>query len=70
MTRPAYFERLLRFLRRKGRSREDAEDLIQEGLAALSGGDVPLVPHGADTGGPARGSVVNESVWPCRRFGK
>jgi RNA polymerase sigma factor (sigma-70 family) len=27
---PAYFRRLLTFLRRKGRSHEDAEDLIQE----------------------------------------
>jgi hypothetical protein len=27
---PASFDRLLRFLMRKGRSREDAEDLIQE----------------------------------------
>lgn len=33
--RPAYFERLLRFLRRKGRSREDAEDLIQEAMLRL-----------------------------------
>jgi RNA polymerase sigma-70 factor (ECF subfamily) len=34
-SRPAYFARLLRFLRRKGRSREDAEDLIQEALLRL-----------------------------------
>jgi len=33
--RPAYFERLLKFLRRKGRSREDAEDLIQEAMLRL-----------------------------------
>lgn len=33
--RPAYFERLLRFLRRKGRSLEDAEDLIQEAMLRL-----------------------------------
>ncbi len=33
--RPAHFERLLRFLRRKGRSREDAEDLIQEAMLRL-----------------------------------
>jgi RNA polymerase sigma factor (sigma-70 family) len=34
-SRPAHFERLLRFLRRKGRSREDAEDLIQEAMLRL-----------------------------------
>jgi len=33
--RPAYFERLLKFLRRKGRSREDAEDLTQGFFARL-----------------------------------
>jgi RNA polymerase sigma factor (sigma-70 family) len=33
--RPAYFAHLLRFLRRKGRSREDAEDLIQEAMLRL-----------------------------------
>jgi RNA polymerase sigma factor (sigma-70 family) len=33
--RPLHFERLLRFLRRKGRSREDAEDLIQEAMLRL-----------------------------------
>jgi RNA polymerase sigma factor (sigma-70 family) len=35
LTRPAYFARLLRFLRRKGSSREDAEDLIQEAMLRL-----------------------------------
>src|SRR5271170_372468 len=35
ISRPAHFARLLRFLRRKGRSREDAEDLIQEALLRL-----------------------------------
>jgi RNA polymerase sigma factor (sigma-70 family) len=35
MSRPRYFERLLRFLRRKGRSVEDAEDLIQEAMLRL-----------------------------------
>jgi RNA polymerase sigma factor (sigma-70 family) len=30
------FKRLLKFLRRKGRSREDAEDLIQEAMLRLS----------------------------------
>jgi RNA polymerase sigma-70 factor (ECF subfamily) len=34
-SRPAYFERLLRLLRRKGRSHEDAEDLIQEAMLRL-----------------------------------
>jgi RNA polymerase sigma-70 factor (ECF subfamily) len=33
--RPAYFARLLKFLRNKGRSREDAEDLIQEAMLRL-----------------------------------
>ena len=33
--RPAHFERLLRFLRRMGRSREDAEDLIQEAMLRM-----------------------------------
>jgi RNA polymerase sigma-70 factor (ECF subfamily) len=35
MSRPAHFKRLLRFLRRKGRSQEDAEDLIQEAMLRL-----------------------------------
>ena len=35
MSRPEHFKRLLRFLRRKGRSREDAEDLIQEAMLRL-----------------------------------
>jgi RNA polymerase sigma factor (sigma-70 family) len=34
-SRPTHFKRLLRFLRRKGRSREDAEDLIQEAMLRL-----------------------------------
>ena len=33
--RPAYFQRLMKFLRRKGRSYEDAEDLIQEAMLRL-----------------------------------
>jgi RNA polymerase sigma factor (sigma-70 family) len=33
--RPPLFERLLKFLRRKGRSHEDAEDLIQEAMLRL-----------------------------------
>lgn len=32
---PVHFERLLKFLRRKGRSYEDAEDLIQEAMLRL-----------------------------------
>jgi RNA polymerase sigma factor (sigma-70 family) len=34
-SRPAHFERLLNFLRRRGRSHEDAEDLIQEAMLRL-----------------------------------
>jgi RNA polymerase sigma factor (sigma-70 family) len=33
--RPVYFSRLLKFLRDKGKSREDAEDLIQEAMLRL-----------------------------------
>ncbi len=33
--RPEHFGRLLKYLRRKGRSREDAEDLIQEAMLRL-----------------------------------
>ena len=33
--RPEYFDRLLTYLRRKGKSREDAEDLIQEAMLRL-----------------------------------
>lgn len=33
--RPEHFECLFKFLRRKGRSREDAEDLIQEAMLRL-----------------------------------
>jgi RNA polymerase sigma factor (sigma-70 family) len=33
--RPEHFARLLTYLRRKGRSREDAEDLIQEAMLRL-----------------------------------
>jgi RNA polymerase sigma factor (sigma-70 family) len=35
LPRPAHFDRLLRLLRRRGRSREDAEDLIQEAMMRL-----------------------------------
>jgi RNA polymerase sigma-70 factor (ECF subfamily) len=34
-SRPAHFQGLLKFLRRKGRSQEDAEDLIQEAMLRL-----------------------------------
>jgi DNA-directed RNA polymerase specialized sigma24 family protein len=34
-TAPPHFARLLRLLMRKGRSREDAEDLIQEAMLRL-----------------------------------
>jgi DNA-directed RNA polymerase specialized sigma24 family protein len=45
ISRPAYFERLLKLLRRRGRSREDAEDLIQEAMLRLHvyGMEVPVV---------------------------
>ena len=44
-SRPAHFKRLLKFLRRKGRSHEDAEDLIQEAMLRLHvyGRAVPVV---------------------------
>jgi len=44
-SRPTYFARLMKFLRRKGRSREDAEDLIQEAMLRLHvyGRDTPVV---------------------------
>jgi RNA polymerase sigma factor (sigma-70 family) len=44
-SRPAHFKRLLKFLRRKGRSHEDAEDLIQEAMLRLHlyGQAVPVV---------------------------
>jgi RNA polymerase sigma factor (sigma-70 family) len=34
-SRPAHFQGLLKFLRRSGRSQEDAEDLIQEAMLRL-----------------------------------
>jgi RNA polymerase sigma factor (sigma-70 family) len=45
MFRPGHFKRLLKFLRRKGRSHEDAEDLIQEAMLRLHvyGQEVPVV---------------------------
>jgi RNA polymerase sigma factor (sigma-70 family) len=43
-SRPTHFEGLLKFLRRKGRSLEDAEDLIQEAMLRLHvyGRDAPV----------------------------
>src|ERR1700730_15696092 len=35
ISRPAYFKRLLKFLHRKGRSHEEAEDLVQEAMLRL-----------------------------------
>jgi RNA polymerase sigma-70 factor (ECF subfamily) len=45
ISRPTHFTRLLKFLRRKGRSHEDAEDLIQEAMLRLHlyGQAVPVV---------------------------
>ncbi len=45
ISRPAYFKRLMKFLRRKGRSHEDAEDLLQEAMLRLHlyGKAVPVV---------------------------
>src|SRR3981081_4381707 len=44
MSRPAHFKRLLGFLRRKGRTREEAEDLSQQAMLRLHvyGGGVPV----------------------------
>jgi RNA polymerase sigma factor (sigma-70 family) len=44
-SRPAHFQGLLKFLRRNGRSQEDAEDLIQEAMLRLHiyGRDVRVV---------------------------
>src|ERR1700679_1485504 len=64
-SRPAYFERLLKFLRRKGRSREDAEDLIQEAMLRLHlyGQEVPVVNEDAFL----RHAVNNLSIDQHRR---
>ena len=45
ISRPTHFKRLLKFLRRKRRSHEDAEDLIQEAMLRLHlyGQAVPVV---------------------------
>jgi RNA polymerase sigma factor (sigma-70 family) len=65
MARPAYFDRLMKFLRRKGRSQEDAEDLIQEAMLRLHvyGREVPVVNEEAFL----RHTVQNLSVDQHRR---
>jgi RNA polymerase sigma factor (sigma-70 family) len=64
-SRPAYFKRLLKFLRRKGRSHEDAEDLIQEAMLRLHlyGQAVPVVNEEAFL----RQAVTNLSIDQHRR---
>jgi RNA polymerase sigma-70 factor (ECF subfamily) len=64
-SRPAYFKRLLKFLRRKGRSHEDAEDLIQEAMLRLHlyGQEVPVLNEEAFL----RHTVTNLSIDQYRR---
>src|SRR5271168_2895723 len=64
-SRPALFKRLLKFLRRKGRSHEDAEDLIQEAMLRLHlyGQAVPVVNEEAFL----RQAVTNLSIDQHRR---
>jgi RNA polymerase sigma factor (sigma-70 family) len=64
-SRPAYFKRLLKFLRRKGRSHEDAEDLIQEAMLRLHlyGQEVPVLNEEAFL----RHAVTNLSIDQHRR---
>jgi RNA polymerase sigma-70 factor (ECF subfamily) len=64
-SRPAYFKRLLKFLRRKGRSHEDAEDLIQEAMLRLHlyGREVPVLNEEAFL----RHAVTNLSIDQHRR---
>jgi RNA polymerase sigma factor (sigma-70 family) len=64
-SRPAHFKRLLKFLRRKGRSHEDAEDLIQEAMLRLHvyGRAVPVVNEEAFL----RQAVTNLSIDQHRR---
>jgi hypothetical protein len=50
---PASFDRQLRFLMRKGRSREDAEDLIQEAMLRSFGRGEPA--YSRDLFGPSIG---------------
>src|SRR5882672_1438806 len=64
-SRPTHFKRLLKFLRRKGRSHEDAEDLIQEAMLRLHlyGRTVPVVNEEAFL----RQAVTNLSIDQHRR---
>jgi len=64
-SRPTYFKRLLKFLRRKGRSHEDAEDLIQEAMLRLHlyGREVPVLNEEAFL----RHAVTNLSIDQHRR---
>src|ERR1700722_11186336 len=64
-SRPTYFKRLLKFLRRKGRSHEDAEDLIQEAMLRmhLYGRQVAVVNEEAFL----RHAVTNLSIDQHRR---
>ena len=64
-SRPTHFKRLLKFLRRKGRSHEDAEDLIQEAMLRLHlyGQVVPVVNEEAFL----RQAVTNLSIDQHRR---
>jgi RNA polymerase sigma factor (sigma-70 family) len=64
-SRPAHFDGLLKFLRRKGRSQEDAEDLIQEAMLRLHvyGRDVAVANEQAFL----RHAVQNLSVDQHRR---
>jgi RNA polymerase sigma factor (sigma-70 family) len=65
ISRPTHFTRLLKFLRRKGRSHEDAEDLIQEAMLRLHlyGQVVPVVNEEAFL----RHAVTNLSIDQHRR---
>jgi RNA polymerase sigma factor (sigma-70 family) len=65
ISRPTHFKRLLKFLRRKGRSHEDAEDLIQEAMLRLHvyGQEVPVVNEEAFL----RHAVTNLSIDQHRR---
>jgi RNA polymerase sigma factor (sigma-70 family) len=65
ISRPTHFKRLLKFLRRKGRSHEDAEDLIQEAMLRLHlyGQGVPVANEEAFL----RQAVQNLSIDQHRR---
>ena len=66
--RPPYFERLLNFLRRQGRSTEDAEDLIQEAFLRLT--EYCRTKEVRDEAAFLHRTVVNLSIsryrWDCR----